>query len=287
MSSKICRKCLIEKETTFFSKNKSTTDGLHYQCKECDKKKYYENREANILKMREYKKNNLEKIREYYNKNKENYKDYRKKNREKILDYLNNYYHNNKDKRKMYIIENEDKIKEKRKIYLEKNKQVISEKSKNYRKKNKEKISDSYKKYRKKNLTKELERVKEYYEKNKKTIIKNSVQRKLELRRNNPLERLKHNLSTRISSCLKRKNVNKNNRTSEFLGCSPKELKEHLEKKFSSGMTWENYGKWHVDHKIPLASAKNEEELYNLFHYTNLQPMWAEENQKKGAKIIF
>jgi hypothetical protein len=62
----------------------------------------------------------------------------------------------------------------------------------------------------------------------------------------------------------------------------------NLEKQFISGMTWENYGYygWHVDHKIPLASAKTKEELIKLCHYTNLQPLWMDENLSKGAKII-
>jgi hypothetical protein len=53
-------------------------------------------------------------------------------------------------------------------------------------------------------------------------------------------------------------------------------------------MTWDNYGVggWEIDHIIPLASAKTEEEVYKLCHYTNLQPLWANENFKKGKKII-
>jgi hypothetical protein len=53
-------------------------------------------------------------------------------------------------------------------------------------------------------------------------------------------------------------------------------------------MNWENYGQfgWHVDHIIPLSSAKTEEEIYKLSHYTNLQPLWAQDNLKKGNKIL-
>ena len=74
----------------------------------------------------------------------------------------------------------------------------------------------------------------------------------------------------------------------DVLGCSPEYLKEHLEKQFSQGMSWDNYGfyGWHIDHKIPLSSAKTEEEVYQLCHYTNLQPLWAKDNLSKGGKII-
>jgi hypothetical protein len=51
-------------------------------------------------------------------------------------------------------------------------------------------------------------------------------------------------------------------------------------------MTWENQGKWHIDHIIPLSSAKTEKEMYKLCHYTNLQPLWAFDNLSKGSKIL-
>ena len=64
-------------------------------------------------------------------------------------------------------------------------------------------------------------------------------------------------------------------------GCSFEELKTHLEIQFKEGMCWENHGKWHIDHKIPLSWAKTEEELKQLCKYTNLQPLWAEDNLSK------
>jgi hypothetical protein len=72
------------------------------------------------------------------------------------------------------------------------------------------------------------------------------------------------------------------------VGCTPQELKEHLEKQFKEGMTWDNHGMygWHIDHIIPLSSATTEEELYKLCHFTNLQPLWAEENLSKGNRIL-
>jgi hypothetical protein len=63
-------------------------------------------------------------------------------------------------------------------------------------------------------------------------------------------------------------------------------LKQHLENQFQSGMNWKTYGKygWHIDHIIPLSSAKTEKELYKLCHYTNLQPLWAKDNLIKGNR---
>ena len=90
----------------------------------------------------------------------------------------------------------------------------------------------------------------------------------------------------RILKAIKSKKFKKNKRTVFMLGCSLEFLMEHLELKFTAGMTHENHGLWHVDHIIPLASAKTEEEMYALCHYTNLQPLWAHENLSKGDKIL-
>jgi ABC-type proline/glycine betaine transport system substrate-binding protein len=72
-----------------------------------------------------------------------------------------------------------------------------------------------------------------------------------------------------------------------LIGCTPQQLKIYLESKFLQNMSWENYGYrgWHVDHIIPLSSAKNYNDIYKLFHYTNLQPMWGIDNMIKGNKI--
>lgn len=75
---------------------------------------------------------------------------------------------------------------------------------------------------------------------------------------------------------------------SELLGCSNEEFKIHLEKQFAPGMTWDNYGVhgWHIDHIVPLSSARNNvERLKELCHYTNLQPLWAEDNRVKSNKM--
>jgi hypothetical protein len=84
------------------------------------------------------------------------------------------------------------------------------------------------------------------------------------------------------------KNNSKRGRTIELIGIDIVGLKNYLETKFTDGMTWENYGLygWHIDHIIPLSSAKNEDEFTKLCHYTNLQPLWAEDNLKKSNKVI-
>ena len=97
------------------------------------------------------------------------------------------------------------------------------------------------------------------------------------------LFRLSRNLRNRIHKIIKNSNL----KTDELIGVGLEEFKLYLESKFQKGMTWENYGDWHIDHIIPLSSGKNEHELYNLCHYTNLQPLWKLDNIKKSNKILW
>jgi hypothetical protein len=105
-------------------------------------------------------------------------------------------------------------------------------------------------------------------------------------RNESPQYKLIDTIRTRVSNYLKRNNYSKNGRTFEIIGISPENLKEHISNQFKEGMSWENHGEWHIDHIMPLSSAKSESELYNLFHYSNLQPLWASENMSKGNKIL-
>jgi transposase-like protein len=102
--------------------------------------------------------------------------------------------------------------------------------------------------------------------------------------KSNPVEYLKILMRRRIRGILKTKNLNKKLSTKDIVGCEYSELKLYLEERFTEGMSWDNQGCWHIDHKTPLSSAKNEEEIYKLCHYTNLQPLWAIDNLRKGNK---
>jgi hypothetical protein len=70
------------------------------------------------------------------------------------------------------------------------------------------------------------------------------------------------------------------------LGCSIDEFKIYIESKFTTDMSWDNYGKWHIDHIKPLSlfQLSDFEQLKIACHYTNLQPLWAKDNLIKGAK---
>ena len=155
--------------------------------------------------------------------------------------------------------------------YAKENKDKENKRKNTWKLQNIEKVKLSKKKYYDNNRDKEYNRNYKYY-KNKKLT--------------DPIFKLSCNLRTRIFSFLTEKNIIKTNSTYIIVGCSPEELKYFLEKKFTDGMCWENYGKWHVDHIIPLSSAKNEKEIYKLCHHTNLQPLWALDNWKKNNKLL-
>jgi len=98
---------------------------------------------------------------------------------------------------------------------------------------------------------------------------------------------MKCNLRSRLNSALK--NNQKVGSAVNDLGCSIEFLKKHLEKQFKEGMNWNNYGLygWHIDHIKPLDcfDLSDREELLKACHYTNLQPLWAEDNLSKGSKV--
>jgi DNA-directed RNA polymerase subunit M/transcription elongation factor TFIIS len=122
-----------------------------------------------------------------------------------------------------------------------------------------------------------------WYKNNKKRV----ADKVRELKHNNILFKIKCNLRTRLCHALK--NNWKQGSAIRDLGCSIPELKTYLESKFQPGMTWDNWttNGWHIDHIIPLSSFNltDKKDFLKACHYTNLQPLWAYDNFKKGAKI--
>lgn len=129
------------------------------------------------------------------------------------------------------------------------------------------------------------ERTNQYYHNNKDQIVKKQNERNKKRLKTDRFFLLSRRLRNRLYYALKNKNWKKNTKFSNYIGCNREELINHIQTQFKDGMSWDNYGQWHIDHIIPLDSAKNEEELYKLCHYTNLQPLWAKDNLSKGNKI--
>lgn len=137
--------------------------------------------------------------------------------------------------------------------------------------------------YRQKPEVKEQQRI---YEKsyNKKPKSKERKKQYFFLRYTTDINfKLAHILRTRIYQALKnRKTIH----TYSLVGCSIENLRCYLENQFDDGMSWKNYGKWHIDHIIPCASfdLTQEDEQKRAFHFSNLQPLWASKNLSKGAR---
>jgi hypothetical protein len=104
-------------------------------------------------------------------------------------------------------------------------------------------------------------------------------------RREDPLFKVKNNLRRRINDAYTASYWTKTSRNQDVLGCDYDTAFKHIESQFREGMSWDNYGEWHIDHIIPLCSANNVFELEILCHYTNLQPLWAAENISKGGSL--
>ena len=141
----------------------------------------------------------------------------------------------------------------------------LAEKKKAYRKANKEKIAEKQKLYRRRRRAKD------------------------------PLYRLRHSYSKSCRKAFKSIGQKKNNSSLKLLGLKTwQELAEHFEPQFydhpktGEKMTFDNHGLhgWHIDHIIPLSTAKTEEDIIKLCHYTNLQPLWAKDNLSKGDKML-
>lgn len=177
--------------------------------------------------------------------------------------------------------------------YRKNNPQKILEQQKNWRDKNPEVVYKRFKKWRENNREKHNEIKRNWYNKNpekRKEYRENYKPRKHEQRKerrdSDPVFNLTNRMRSRLRKYLTIHNITKRNKTFDIVGCTPEFLKEYLEIQFTEGMTWDNRSDWHIDHIIPLSSAKTEDKLYELCHYTNLQPLWAEDNLKKSNKII-
>ena len=187
------------------------------------------------------------------------------------------YRENNKEKiaktKKKWALKNKDYLLKQKKEYYLKNKDIINKKNKERYQKNKEKIAKINK---------------EYVEKNREKVNKRKRAWAKKKECNNPIFKIKKLLRSSISKAFMRKGWSKNTKTQKVLGCDYKTAIAYLEKTFEK-----NYGipiqdakeKLHIDHIIPLSSAKTKEEIIKLSHYTNLQYLYESHNLQKSDKL--
>ena len=205
--------------------------------------------------------------KEYKEKNKERKKEYDKRWREENKE-------RNKERNKRYREKNKEKIKNFNKEYYQKNKEAIDLRNKKWKEKNKERVKELARKYREENPEKHRKWFRVWNQKYQ--PYKNNIQHKLR-------QRIRNRLQQALKGCVK------NGSAVHDLGCTIEELKIHLENQFEEGMTWENWKPdgWHIDHKKPLSKfdLTDPEQLKEAVHYTNLQPLWWNENLEKGNRM--
>jgi len=176
---------------------------------------------------------------------------------------------------KAHYIEHRNSILEQKKEYHKTHKEYRCQYNREFYEKNKDKIRVVQKQYK---IT------------NRENLRKKWAVKKAHRLQTNPLYRLKCILSARVRTAIKGQYGKKAYRTVELLGCTIEHSRTHLESLFQDGMTWENHGThgWHIDHIKPCAAfdLTDPEQQKQCFHYTNLQPLWAEDNLKKSDKFV-
>lgn len=177
---------------------------------------------------------------------------------------------------------NPDRNSKYQKTAYNKNTKYYKEKAKQYYEKNKEECIKKQVEYHRANPNIQ----KKWYNTHKKQIREYMRNYEKERKKVDPQYKLGYTLRHRVRTALKECGMQKNERIKQLIGCSIDYLKNHLESQFKDGMNWENHGQWHVDHIKPcsLFNLTELEEQKKCFHYSNLQPLWAIDNLKKGDK---
>ena len=293
MISRKCSKCHETKDYKYFGKDgiKNGKQLYKHFCSDCGKKIYasrspekIEKSKKTAIKWREKNKEKIKEVRKkYVEKNKEKILLWHRNNRLKNLEKFKEY-------RKKYYAENKVEQAEKNKIWYQNNKEYCSQRAKKYNYENREKIKKNGERYRKEKGEFCRAMGRDWYQRNKERVIKRTVAYSKKRYQNNFSVRMMHVARARINAMLRRKAIGKFTSTAKLVGCSREELVKYLERQFEPGMTWDNYGikGWHVDHILPCASFDFNCPVQQVAccHYSNLQPLWALDNIRKGAKII-
>lgn len=191
-----------------------------------------------------------------------------------------------KNKRKewdrQYWEKHKDQIRERSRIWYLEHKELADQRVKDCQRKYSDRVKARGDKWR----ASHKHVIRAAYLRNRQDRIEKALKRSNQRRKSDLDYRLRGNLRHRVWLAL-RGHV-KSNYTLILIGCSVEKLKRHLEAQFTNGMSWGNYGfkGWHVDHVKPCASfdLRDTRQQSECFHYTNLQPLWAEDNFRKPRK---
>lgn len=129
------------------------------------------------------------------------------------------------------------------------------------------------------------QRTKLWQKENVQRATRRANARRKERRQNDPMFAMASRFRANIHQALKKRGERKTNQCSITLGCTWPEFREHIESRFLFGMSWDNREEWHLDHVVPLALGKTEQDIIELNHYTNLRPLWRDDNLRKSDTI--
>ncbi len=204
------------------------------------------------------------------------------------------YYTRNKEKEyarsRKWQQANPEKVQEYAKVNYQRHKEAFIRRARVSSLKDPERTRQCARRYRERNREKMRAASLKWARANMQKIIAYGRER----RRGSVQVRLACNLRTALSKALQRNfkkrasNLCKQGSAIRDLGCSVDSLKIYLDEQFTSSMTWGNWGQWHIDHIVPLSRVDLMDrcQLLKVVHYTNLQPLWAAENIRKGNRII-
>jgi len=178
-----------------------------------------------------------------------------------------------------------------KKEHYQKNKEKIDSRNKLYKENHEEQVKDYQKKYVQDNKEKLSKRGLDYYHKNKEHISKQKLSYEIEKRKTDPIYKLRINIRASIRMSLKKKGYTKKSRTLQILGIAYDDFMNYLF--HNAKLRYPNFiesdylinHKYHIDHIIPLATAKTEDDVLKLCHYTNLQLLTINDNLSKHKRL--
>lgn len=222
------------------------------------------------------------------------------KHRQYVRDSSLRNYTKNKEKRNAAALkwskENSEYLREKRKEYYQKNADLLREKARLARSNNLEKYQEQGRKRRERNREKineqqdrlrkaDPERYKAYREKWQLENPGYGSRRSSERRKIDPIYAFCCRARCLIRGAIARSGFSKSKKTEEILGCTLEQFRRQIERQFLPGMGWHNMHLWHIDHIVPVSSARTLEEAESLNGAGNLRPYWAQDNKSKFSKI--
>lgn len=254
---KRCRACDAMKELSDFYPKRQNRDGLMNICIECSNKESHRYYDANSETVKAYN------------------RAYNEANHDRIRAQQREHYEANRDT-----------IKAKRRAEYEANRDAINAKAREYRAANRDAFNAKRREYRAANRDAILAQRRKWREANLDAIRAQERAR----RESDPKLQLTENVRRRIRDAFKTRGGSDKarRRWEKLVGYTIEQLMGHLARQFRPRMSWANYGKWHIDHIIPISAfsftSVDDPEFRACWALSNLRPIWAKENQSKSAR---